>query len=42
MNRTIKAATTKVYHYPGLGALKAHVLVFVTAYDSPSTSKALP
>ena len=31
MNRTIKDATTKAFHYPDLDALKAHVLAFVTA-----------
>ena len=33
MNRTIKDATVKVYHYDDLGSLKAHVLAFVTAYN---------
>src|SRR5215210_4818247 len=33
MNRTIKDATTKVFHYPDLESLKAHVLAFVTAYN---------
>src|SRR5215210_1643329 len=32
MNRTIKDATVKVFHYPDLESLKAHVLAFVTAY----------
>ncbi|HEX2528501.1 MAG TPA: hypothetical protein VHL31_19660, partial [Geminicoccus sp.] len=31
MNRTIKDATIKVFHYPDPEALKAHVLTFVTA-----------
>jgi transposase InsO family protein len=31
MNRTIKDATTKAFHYPDLDALKAHVMAFVTA-----------
>jgi transposase InsO family protein len=30
MNRTIKEATIKVFHYPCLESLKAHVLAFVT------------
>jgi hypothetical protein len=34
MNRTIKDATTKAFHYPNLEALKAHVLAFVTAYNT--------
>src|SRR3712207_4811792 len=33
MNRTIKDATVKVFHYPDLESLKAHVLAFVTAYN---------
>ena len=33
MNRTIKDATIKVFHYPDPDALKAHVLAFVTAYS---------
>lgn len=41
MNRTIKDATTKVFHYPGLDALKAHVLAFVTAYNFAKHLKAL-
>src|SRR5687768_14878958 len=32
MNRTVKDATVKVFHYPDLESLKAHVLAFVTAY----------
>ncbi len=31
VNRTIKDATTKAFHYPDLDALKAHVQAFVTA-----------
>jgi transposase InsO family protein len=41
MNRTVKEATTKAFHYPGLEALKAHVLAFVTAYNSAKHLKAL-
>src|ERR671913_123132 len=33
MNRTVKDATVKVFHYPDLDSLKAHVLAFVTAYN---------
>lgn len=33
MNRTVKDATTKIYHYPDLESLKAHVLAFVAAYN---------
>ena len=33
MNRTVKEATIKVFHYPDLEALKAHVLAFVAAYN---------
>jgi hypothetical protein len=32
MNRTIKDATVKVFHYDNLHSLTAHVLAFVTAY----------
>lgn len=41
MNRTIKEATTKAFHYPDLGALQAHVLAFVTAYNFAKHLKAL-
>lgn len=33
MNRTIKDATVKVFHYEDLESLKAHVLAFVTTYN---------
>jgi transposase InsO family protein len=33
MNRTVKDATVKAFHYPDLDALKAHVLAFVCAYN---------
>jgi transposase InsO family protein len=33
MNRTVKDATVKVFHYPDPEALKAHVLAFVCAYN---------
>jgi hypothetical protein len=41
MNRTIKDATVKVFHYEDLESLKAHVLVFVTAYNFAKHLKAL-
>ena len=41
MNRTVKEATIKAFHYPDLEALKAHVLAFVTAYNLAKHLKAL-
>src|SRR5271170_6277355 len=41
MNRTIKDATVKVFHYDDLHSLKAHVLAFVTAYNFAKHLKAL-
>ena len=41
MNRTIKDATTKLFHYPDLESLKAHVLAFVAAYNFAKHLKAL-
>jgi transposase-like protein len=41
MNRTIKDATVKVYHYDDLESLKAHVVAFVTAYNFAKHLKAL-
>ena len=41
MNRTIKEATVKVFHYPNLESLKAHVLAFVAAYNFAKHLKAL-
>ncbi len=41
MNRTIKDATVKVFHYEDLESLKAHVLTFVTAYNFAKHLKAL-
>jgi transposase-like protein len=41
MNRTIKDATVKVYHYDDRESLKAHVLAFVTAYNFAKHLKAL-
>jgi transposase-like protein len=33
MNRTVKNATIKAFHYPDLDALRAHVLAFVQAHN---------
>ena len=41
MNRTIKEATTKGFHYPDLGSIKAHILAFVSAYNFAKHIKAL-
>ena len=41
MNRTVKDATIKAFHYPDLEALKAHVLAFVRAYNFAKHLKAL-
>jgi hypothetical protein len=41
MNRTIKDATVKTYHYSTLENLKAHVLAFITAYNFAKHLKAL-
>jgi hypothetical protein len=41
MNRTIKDATVKVFHYEDLETLKAHVLAFVAAYNFAKHLKAL-
>jgi transposase InsO family protein len=41
MNRTVKEATIKAFHYPGLEALKAHVLAFVRAHNFAKHLKAL-
>jgi hypothetical protein len=41
MNRTIKDATVKLYHYGGLEALLAHIRTFVTAYNFAKHLKAL-
>ena len=41
MNRTIKDATVRVFHYEDLASLKAHVLAFVTAYNFAKHLKAL-
>jgi transposase InsO family protein len=41
MNRTVKDATIKAFHYPNLEALKAHVLAFIQAYNFAKHLKAL-
>lgn len=41
MNRTVKDATVKAFHYDDLQSLKAHVLAFVTAYNFAKHLKAL-
>ena len=41
MNRTVKEATIKAFHHPGLDALKAHVLAFVRAYNFAEHPEAL-
>ena len=41
MNRSVKEATIKAFHYPDLDALKAHVLAFVAAYNFAKHLKAL-
>lgn len=41
MNRTIKDATIKAYHYEDFDSLKAHVLAFVAAYNFAKHLKAL-
>jgi len=41
MNRTVKDATTKVFHYETTQALCAHVLAFVAAYNFAKHLKAL-
>jgi hypothetical protein len=39
MSRTVKEAAIRIFHYGNIESLKPHVLSFVTAYNSPSTSK---
>ena len=41
MNRTVKDATVKTFHYSSLDALKAHVLAFVSAYNFAKHLKAI-
>ncbi len=40
MNRTVKDATIKAFHYPDLESLKAHVLAFVSACNFAKHLKA--
>jgi transposase InsO family protein len=42
MNRTVKDATVKVFHYPDLESLKAHVLAFVPGLCSWPLSRPTP
>ena len=41
MNRTVKEAAIKAFHYPDLESLKAHVLAFGSAYNFAKHFKAL-
>ena len=41
MNRTVKEATIKAFHYPDLESLKQHLLAFVSAYNFAKHLKAL-
>jgi transposase InsO family protein len=41
MNRTVKEATIKAFHYPDPESLQAHVLAFVSAYNFAKHLKAL-
>ncbi len=41
MNRTVKNATVKVFHYQDIESLEAYVLAFVTAYNLAKHLKAL-
>ena len=41
MNRTVKEAIVKAFHYPDLDSLRAHVLAFVSAYNFVKHLKAL-
>lgn len=41
MNRTIKEATVKLFHYEDLESLKAHIIAFVAAYNFAKHLKAL-
>ena len=41
MNRTVKDATIKAFHYPDLESLKTHVLAFVSAYNFAKHLKAI-
>ena len=41
MNRTVKDATIKAFHYPDLESLKEHVFAFVSAYNFAKYLKAI-
>ncbi len=41
MNRTIKDAAIKAFHYPDLDSLKTHVMTFVPAYSFTKHLKAI-
>ncbi len=41
MNRTVKEATIKAFHYPDPDSLKAHVLAFVSSYKFAKHLKAI-
>src|SRR5437899_2550158 len=41
MNRTIKEATVNRYHYDSHDQLRAHLVDFVTAYNSPVVLRSL-
>ncbi len=41
MNRSVKDATIKAFHCPGLKSLKAHVMAFVSAHNLAKHLKAL-
>ena len=41
MNRTVKDAAIKAFHYPDLDSPKAHVLAFVSAYKFAKHLKAI-
>jgi hypothetical protein len=41
MNRTVKEATVRIFHYENIASLKTHVLSFVTAHNFAKHLKAL-
>jgi hypothetical protein len=41
LNRNVKEATIKAFHYPDLESQKDHVLAFVSAYNFAKHLKAL-
>jgi transposase InsO family protein len=42
MNRTVKEATVKAFHYETAASLAAHVHAFITAYNSAKHLKGSP